>query len=824
MNKIMSFSDRRMCFALLVAIITALLCLLSVRIAQADGAPPPEPDIGGLAPYQPIETNVQMMSEMVVIDVLPHPTRWTVSDLNWNSNRVKVNASFSLRNQGGTEETMQVIFPLSRLDYPWVTSSYNIISSSFIAKVNGTSVPTTSVSTPPELQAVPEGWDSTALPDGLFLPDVQWAGFDVVFPVQEDVIVEVEYEMRGDIMSGLHHVDYILETGAGWYGRILSADIIVHLPYPATSESIPEIGKNCVFSGNDVHCNMKNIEPKREDNLTFSFIDTNEWLPTLELRARVEQYPKDAESWYGLAERYFRLSVWARDAQFAIRDQKMLNLSKEAFERAVELNHNWGNAHLGLAKALWISNSGAGKLTAENPVVQQVLLEMQLAASHGITEDNYAYDELSYDIRRIIPDLNQSLLPNPIRLTSIPTAVTLTPGPSSNSLQQVLQVAVGNYHTCILTSDQVKCQGWNSDSRVTEKVTSVVAGDFFTCMLTTNGGVKCMGDNPFGQLGDGTTANSLTPVDVAGLVQGVDAIAAGDNHVCALMADGDVQCWGRNYFGQLGDGTMAYNLIPVKVHDLSGVTTLVAGSDHTCAVLTSGEIKCWGANESGQLGDGSRVNRLEPVDVVGLPKDVIELALGFSHTCALTSHGQVLCWGDNSHSQLGDSTATAHTSPALVPGLESGIVRIAVGNGYTCALMQTGGVKCLGRNDFGQLDGAIETDSAIPLDAVALSSGAVDIAAGNNHTCALLRSGRVRCWGMNEYAYRGLEAHYIVQFDSTPTGLPQPQSDTPTLIPTPISLQANASSTLDLVWDLIGLAAICGLALLWRRHRRTSRK
>ena len=262
--------------------------------------------------------------------------------------------------------------------------------------------------------------------------------------------------------------------------------------------------------------------------------------------------------------------------------------------------------------------------------------------------------------------------------------------------------------------------------------TKVAAGQRHTCALTAGGGVKCWGNNSYGQLGDGTIYNQrTTPGDVSGLASGVIDIAAGELHTCALTTDSGVKCWGWNAFLQLGDGTGTTRVTPVDVSGLaSGVTAITAGGAHTCALTTGGGVKCWGYNIFGQLGDGTTTIRATPVDVSGLASGVIGIAAGGYHTCALTTGGGVKCWGYNDEGQLGDGSLTSGVTAIAAGGSSAGW-------GHTCALTTGGGVQCWGSANYGQCsDGS-------------LTSGVVDIAAGMTHTCALTTGGGVKCWGRN---------------------------------------------------------------------------
>ena len=287
-------------------------------------------------------------------------------------------------------------------------------------------------------------------------------------------------------------------------------------------------------------------------------------------------------------------------------------------------------------------------------------------------------------------------------------------------------------------------------------IAAIAAGYAHTCALTAGGGVKCWGDNVWGQLGDGTTTQRLVPVNVSGLASGISAITAGDRHTCALTAGGGVKCWGRNDYGQLGDGTTTTHYTPVNVSGLtSGVSAIAAGKYYTCALTSGGGVKCWGFNVYGQLGDGTTTERHTPVSVSGLASGVSAIAALYYHTCALTAGGGVKCWGYNIFGQLGDGTTAYRTTPVNVSGLASGVSAITAGGLHTCARTAGVGVKCWGYNASGQLGDGTTTTSYTPVDVSGLASGVSAIAAGDSHTCARTAGGGVKCWGSNHYGQLG---------------------------------------------------------------------
>lgn len=276
---------------------------------------------------------------------------------------------------------------------------------------------------------------------------------------------------------------------------------------------------------------------------------------------------------------------------------------------------------------------------------------------------------------------------------------------------------------------------------------SLALGGYRSCALTSKGGVKCWGDNENGQLGDGTNTARSQPVDVVGLGSGVTAISANGNSSCALTSSGAVKCWGWNMSGELGDGTTKDRSTPVDVVGLgSDVTAIAVGEGHACAIVGAG-VKCWGNNVYGALGDGTRTDRSTPVDVIGLGSGVQAIGAGDLFSCALTDGGAVKCWGHNTHHQLGDGTVKSQSVPVNVARLGVNVEAIDVGNIHACALTTAGSVKCWGNNEAGLLGDGTTTPQATPVEVSGLASGVKQIAVGGFTACALRGSDAPLCWG-----------------------------------------------------------------------------
>lgn len=323
---------------------------------------------------------------------------------------------------------------------------------------------------------------------------------------------------------------------------------------------------------------------------------------------------------------------------------------------------------------------------------------------------------------------------------------------------------------------------------------AVAGGTYHTCAIVKGGSVRCWGWNEAGQLGLGdrlqrgdTPDKRVADLPTVDLGTGRTAVSlsAGWYHTCAILDDGSLKCWGSNTDGECGLGQATdYGDEPnemgdkLPVVDLGAGRTarqLASGEAFACAILDNGQVKCWGDNSYGKLGQGDKVNRgdgpnemgdkLPPVSL-GLSRTARAIAAGRNHVCVMLDDLRVKCWGRNL-GQLGqgdtqdrgdDPNELGDKLPAINLGTGRTARQIAAGENHSCALLDNGQLKCWGTNYYGELglgdavyrgDGPGEMGDALP--AIDLGTGrtARQIFATSNRTCALLDDDSVKCWGSN---------------------------------------------------------------------------
>jgi alpha-tubulin suppressor-like RCC1 family protein len=332
----------------------------------------------------------------------------------------------------------------------------------------------------------------------------------------------------------------------------------------------------------------------------------------------------------------------------------------------------------------------------------------------------------------------------------------------------VKQVAAGDGVTCaLLTTGALRCWGKNDDGELGDDTTVsrssppavnavsnvsdlswVSLGATHACAMRSGGEVRCWGDNSVGQLGTGTTTKVLN-VKGPDVLGGTTGVSAMNNTSCAVLGTGSVRCWGSGEMGELGDGTTISRSTPdVPVLSLTGGVAISG----TCALLTTTGMSCWGPGGGGALGDGLGTDSNVPVDVLGLTK-ISAISASGDHTCGISS-GSVYCWGFNAFGQCGDGRQARNLYSPPATGVQSNAATVGAGSHHSCALLNTGRVRCWGENYNGEVGDGTTVERDSPVDVVGLS-GVASLAVGSVHNCALLTSGAIRCWGSNAFGQLG---------------------------------------------------------------------
>jgi alpha-tubulin suppressor-like RCC1 family protein len=275
------------------------------------------------------------------------------------------------------------------------------------------------------------------------------------------------------------------------------------------------------------------------------------------------------------------------------------------------------------------------------------------------------------------------------------------------------------------------------------QIQQIVAGERHTCALI-QGDVLCWGNDFFGQIGDGPIdqTDKLRPTAVIGLGE-VKAISAGAFHTCAIEVDGRVQCWGSDSSGQIGDGVDATDKYsPVYVQGLSDVAELSLGAAHSCAVTSGGVLRCWGSEDDGRLGTGPSDEgdtRDTPFTIASL-SNIQSVAAGGEHTCALNAEDRALCWGRDSYGQVGNGPISQVVTydPTLVVDVTDALA-VTVGESHSCAVLLNRTAMCWGRDTTGAVgDGPEDEENKTRGVPVVGLQNVISIALGGLHSCALV--------------------------------------------------------------------------------------
>jgi alpha-tubulin suppressor-like RCC1 family protein len=295
----------------------------------------------------------------------------------------------------------------------------------------------------------------------------------------------------------------------------------------------------------------------------------------------------------------------------------------------------------------------------------------------------------------------------------------------------------------------------NSTSVYSNK--QVVGGYQHTCAILHNGSVMCWGENGYGQLGNGGTGDEHIPVWVdLGTDRTAVAITAGYTHSCAILDNGSVSCWGKGVNGQLGNGGTSQQNSPTLTSSLGTGRTAVAisaGNIHTCVILDNGLVSCWGQGNNGQLGNGGTSQQNSPTltSSLGTGRTAVAISAGQHHSCVILDSGSVSCWGLGTDGRLGNGGTSQQNSPTLTTSLGTGRTAVAIyaGDIHTCAILDNGSASCWGEGSKGRLGNGGTSQQTSPTLTSSLGTGrtAVAISGGAKHTCAILDSGSVSCWG-----------------------------------------------------------------------------
>ena len=409
-------------FFILVILIAAFI-FNPISSVHADMAPPAQPPGSLLAPDKNT-TMVQMVSEKVTIQV-GNVASLYYFDRPFNTVNAEVSASFFMQNQGQKDEKIQARFPLSNF------SGYGDGYGQF-----------------PEIQnfrvwvnQVEKKWVVTETPNLLnkdYAP-IKWAIFEATFPVGNQVQVDVTYQMQSTGQLTQARFDYILETGAGWYGPIGSGEIILTLPYPATNGNInlSESTSGGQINGNAITWNFANLEPTSEDNWYARIVSPDTWQSILDLRLRLEKTPEDVAMLTALGEIYEDITYGKGFWNMNSGTEPIIILCREVYQKAIAIKPGDADLHIKLAGILFAMYKSPEQFKPAVPTAEDIYHELKSAymldPQNGLVSQ--LYEELTRSNSVKLPPLAAD--PTPMATAKPAPTFTSSPNVENNNLPQV---------------------------------------------------------------------------------------------------------------------------------------------------------------------------------------------------------------------------------------------------------------------------------------------------------------------------------------------------------------------------------------------------
>lgn len=302
-----------------------------------------------------------------------------------------------------------------------------------------------------------------------------------------------------------------------------------------------------------------------------------------------------------------------------------------------------------------------------------------------------------------------------------------------------------------------KCAAGELDVATFSVAVPLALGAHHACAITPAPAaeVYCWGKNDWGQLGNGSTGNSAIPVKVASLNK-VVAVSAGENHSCAALASGKVYCWGANNFGQFGRAAPGSSAVPVEITPIQDAAAIYTGIDHSCVLTRSNGLRCFGRNDSGECGLGATSSWVAPSVPLGFDAGVARVEMGHYSTCVVTQGGALSCFGWNNSSQLGLALGSKVPTPTVVPEFSTAVAAAATGYRSSCVVRSTdAAIFCTGVNNLGQLGRATPSSSASFIPASGLPAGSIRLGFGRDSGYALSAAGALIAWGANDKGQLG---------------------------------------------------------------------